>query len=530
MTFEQPQQFTEALDKLRRREVLPADLGTAEWRQVQVALRERAFFSAHVENARLLQTMRDYLEDYLAGARDPAHGGLKASGRAEFVADMRELAIAEGLGRVDPETGEVVAEIREDDLRDIRSLRRLQLIFDTQVEAAHEYGFWLQGQTEELLWVYPASRFIRVRPVMVPRDYHLAHEGEVHRKDDLAFWLDMNRDFGVPWGPWGFGSGMGTEDVDREEAEALGLLAPGEKVRSLASQYNQGLSASLAGLDGDLAELLRRLTGGTAAGGRLKAGGGAAEPVPTAPPAPPASTTVDEGLAISGIRRDADITEEQARALIEELKEAAPRPARPKIKSIKGAQRQGPLTKAWIERTMQEFVDFLPPDMVDILPEIDIKVRRSIPNERGNYARDLRLLQLSARALQDDPVGRRRTFFHELLHWVHEHGPLDIERQVRALFLRRTSSEPVVRLAPHYLAWIVGKRDKWLDADGSEYAGRIYDWETTAPKGTEVVTQHLEKLADPALLARHWNHAHADGSHPWREAFVELLQIMYWRP
>lgn len=278
MTFEQPTPFAEAVDKLRRRGVLPVDLGSAEWRGVPVEIRERAFFSAHVENARLLQAMRDELEDWMSGARDPVHGGLKATGRAEFVAAMRELAIAEGLGRVDPATGAIDPEIREDDLRDIRSLRRLQLIFDTQTEAAQEYGYWLQGQDPDLLWAFPCSRFIRVRPVMVPRPYHQANEGAVRRKDDLAFWLDMNRDFGVPWGPWGFSSGMGTEDVDRDEAVALGAIGPDEVGQPLARQFNEGLDASLAGLDGELAEALRQATGGTAAGGRLKPGGVAAEP------------------------------------------------------------------------------------------------------------------------------------------------------------------------------------------------------------------------------------------------------------
>jgi hypothetical protein len=276
MIIEEPTPFLEALEKLQQRGVLPLDFDTVQWQNVPVAIRERAFFSSQVESARLLDSMKGYIDDYLAQSRDE-NGKLVAQGRAEFVANMRELAIREGLGRVDPKTGQIDPEIREGDLTDIRSIARLQLIFDTQVEAAQEYAYWKQGLDPDVLRVYPAQRFIRVRPVMVPRDYHEANEGVVRLKSDLDFWLDMNRDFGVPWGPWGFNSGMGVEDVDREEAVALGLLEKGERITLTEQDLNDRLQAGVAGMDPDIAESLRRAIGGTVAGGRLKAREGVAD-------------------------------------------------------------------------------------------------------------------------------------------------------------------------------------------------------------------------------------------------------------
>jgi hypothetical protein len=270
MEFSTPLPFSEALDKLGVREIVPSAQGTAEWSGVEVAIRERAFLSARVESARVLQTMKDYLDDFMAGAR-MENGGLKAQGRAEFLADMRQLVIAEGLGRIDPATGKIDPVIREGDLTDIRSMRRLQLIFDTQVEAAQEFGFWKQGQNPDILYVFPAQQFIRVRPVMIPRDYHQAAEGSIRRKDDLEFWLSMNRDFNVPWGPWGFGSGMGVEDVDREEAIAAGVMLPEETVRPIHKDFNERLSASVRDLDGGIAAALKRISGGEVAGGRIVA-------------------------------------------------------------------------------------------------------------------------------------------------------------------------------------------------------------------------------------------------------------------
>jgi len=268
MQFPTPLPFSEAIEKLLTRGIVPSGMDSTQWLGIALALRERAFFSSRVESARVLQGMRDYCEEYLKATR-MKNGGLLAQGRSEFVADMRELAIREGLGKIDPATGEIDPFIRESDLTDIRSIARQQLIFDTQTEAAQEYGYWKQGQDPAILDVFPAQQFIRVRPVQVPRAYHQAAEGTIRRKDDLKFWLSMNRDFGVPWGPWGFNSGMGVEDVDREEAIAAGVIREGDVVKPIEKDFNDGLSASVRDLDGGITAALKRITGGDVAGGRI---------------------------------------------------------------------------------------------------------------------------------------------------------------------------------------------------------------------------------------------------------------------
>lgn len=269
MTFAAPILFAEALEKLRERDIMPTSLGSAEISLLPVELRERAFFSAKVESARVLQSMKDYTDDFLATARMEG-GGLKAHSRAEFVADMRELAIREGLGVIDPATGRISDTIRESDLTDIRSFSRLQLVFDTVTESAQEYGYFEQGQDPAILDVFPAQRLIRIRPVKVPRPYHEAALGVIRRKDDVRYWVSLNRDFGVPWGPWGFNSGVGVEDVDRDEAVAAGAMRKSDTVKPIASRpFNAGLSAGVQSLSGPILAALRRATGGTVADGRL---------------------------------------------------------------------------------------------------------------------------------------------------------------------------------------------------------------------------------------------------------------------
>ena len=268
MIFDTPIPFAEAIAKLAARGIVPSNLDTYGWQLVPVHLRERAFFSARVESARVLQSMHDYMQDFLQGNR-MENGGLVAQGRAEFVADMRELAIREGLGKIDPDTGEIDPFIRESDLTDIRSISRLQLIFDTQTESAQEFGYYQQGQDPAILDVFPAQRFIRVRPVRIPRPYHVAAEGTIRRKDDQKFWLSLNRDFGVPYGPWGFSSGMGVEDVDRTEAIAAGVMKESDTVKPAPRAYNQDLTAGVANLSKQITAALLRTTGGTLAGDRI---------------------------------------------------------------------------------------------------------------------------------------------------------------------------------------------------------------------------------------------------------------------
>lgn len=70
-----------------------------------------------------------------------------------------------------------------------------------------------------------------------------------------------NRDFNVPWGPWGFNSGCGTEDVDREEAEAAGAIKPSDKVKPIVKEFNDRLQQSVAGMGPDVRSWIKRQLG-----------------------------------------------------------------------------------------------------------------------------------------------------------------------------------------------------------------------------------------------------------------------------
>jgi hypothetical protein len=471
--------FDEAIAALSERQVVGSVLRSAEWRdKVAVGLRDKAFFSARVENARVLQTMQDYLLDYLGKAIDPETGGLRAQGRAEFVADMRELCIREGIGKVDPETGEIAEEIDESDLTDLRSTARLQLIFDTQVEQANEYGYWSQGNDPDVLAAFPAQRFIRVRPVRVPRAIHAAAEGTVRRKDDIDFWIGLNPDFGVPWGPWGFNSGMGVEDVDRIEAEDLGIIAPGDKLASPEREMNDRLSASVRDMSPDLVSELSSVFGSqvTIKGGRMEWLG---KGKTAAPAAAPLAKTVDDILkAVASAA-----TREEAHAALE--LDAADRGSLAMSAKPTGVIK--PHAKAgiaFIERMVHR--DHLPATPLAI-------VRDKKKNARGFY------WQNTAHIRKDDGNA-----VHEIAHHLEWETPL--YEEAKKFRKSRTQGETAQKLSAltgqaEYKDDEVAFEDQWAARGGDHYMGKSYKkwgW-----KATEIITMGMERLHnDPVGFAK----------------------------
>ena len=267
-----PAKFKEAVDKLGKKKRIAKKLTSKQWSQVPTALRERAFFSANVENAKFLQKAQKTLTDYIAGAREYVINqegkkvlALKKTSRADFVYDMAKMAKESGMGDVlppgvDRESRDIITKIK-----DIQSEARLRLIFDTQTSQAQAYGYYKQGQDPAILDEYPAQRFIRAEGRMVPRPLHRKNRNKVKRKDDISFWLRMNSKgiggFGVPWGPWGFNSGMDVEDVDRDEAVKLGLIKEDEFIEQPDEKFNETLKASTKKMPTEIEKKLKQKLG-----------------------------------------------------------------------------------------------------------------------------------------------------------------------------------------------------------------------------------------------------------------------------
>jgi len=265
-----PLPFEQAVTMLEQRAIVPAsEWNSALWRSKREEVAQRSFFSANVENMRFLNRAKKFISDTLELATkeviDPDGKTvrmLSGGDRATFVRTMREFMIQESMVSGEEE----FFDVDQKDLTDLRSENRLRLIYDTNLRQAFGFGQWKQGQTPTILRRVPAQRFVRDRIVRVKRPRHALSEGEVRLKSDIEYWGNYQNDpkiggFGVPWAPFGFNSGMGLQDVDREEAIALGL--PVEKIKPDTKRgLNSKLGAAMKNVDPDLKrKLLLKLRG-----------------------------------------------------------------------------------------------------------------------------------------------------------------------------------------------------------------------------------------------------------------------------
>lgn len=231
-------------------------------------IREQSLFTANVESGRLLSELKGNLMSFLQQSREKTRSGetaLKVGSRADFVKNMQEWMIKNGFGDPLPEgvgRGErgIIPEIT-----DVASNRRLKLIFDTQIRQSYAKSSLKYSTQSAVIEAYPAWRFVRDGYVDEPREDHVKHEGQVRLKSDTEYWLARNDPkfggFNVPWGPWGFNSQMGVEEVGRREAVELGLIKPDEKPKGQNVRFKQAVRASIKRMDPDILERVTRSLG-----------------------------------------------------------------------------------------------------------------------------------------------------------------------------------------------------------------------------------------------------------------------------
>lgn len=201
-----------------------------------VALTDRAFFSAKVDDIRTVASLQAKVQEALdLSSRD---AGRAFMDKSNFIAQMRNE-----LGALPGDSG---------DLQDITSAKRLGLIYDFQVEDAMEFGRHQIGQDPDLLDAFPAQELVRIEARLEEREWDkiwqdaggTLFDGRMIARKDSPVWLKIS-DFGRPWPPFKFGSGMGVDDVARDEAEELGVLGPDDTVAPTLADFNQGLQANL---------------------------------------------------------------------------------------------------------------------------------------------------------------------------------------------------------------------------------------------------------------------------------------------
>jgi hypothetical protein len=258
----------QAVEKFGARSVVASRLRSADWAEVPLALRERALFSAGVENARWLATVQEKIGLGLRLQREQVRNGAALVDRSSLIGDLRKLAFAEGLA-----TG-------RGDLQDMASRTRLGLIYDMQVQGAQGFAGWKMNQDPDVLEAFPAQELIREESRRAPRDWPAIWtqkggrlvDGRMAALKTDAIWEKISR-FGTPWPPFDYGSGMGLRELSRAEAETLELLEPGAPASWEEQGFNDRLEASAENLKPEDVALLQRQFGdqiAAAPGGKVK--------------------------------------------------------------------------------------------------------------------------------------------------------------------------------------------------------------------------------------------------------------------
>ena len=234
MIFDTPVSFAEALQARAVKTVLPTTAGSRLLATLPAEIRERATFSARVHNINVLDTIHGLLEEM---QRSEEAGPGESVSRSHFRHQVREMLAA---------TGYEPPEDKEGTLQDLSSDRRLNLIVDMGMSQARNYGRWKKGQDPDALDFFPCSELVRFGARKVPRDWPFIwkaaggklYQGRMIARKDDGIWLRIS-EFDLPYAPFKWGSGMNTVDVDRFDAEDLGVIGYDEQVKPQTRTFNE---------------------------------------------------------------------------------------------------------------------------------------------------------------------------------------------------------------------------------------------------------------------------------------------------
>ena len=147
--------LTEAFKLAKERGILPTWMGTAELRELETALKERAVFSARTTHADYLQALRTAINQLIDGGYGGAGG---VEGRLkQMLAQLGYDPVTGFPG--DEELGIPPAE--PGSLRDLSSDRRINLILDTQTQLLAGKGQQQRGLEPAALDLFPCYELVR---------------------------------------------------------------------------------------------------------------------------------------------------------------------------------------------------------------------------------------------------------------------------------------------------------------------------------------------------------------------------------
>ena len=240
-----------ALTLAQSRGILPTHLDTQGIRDLDAAIRARAFFSARTTSAGYVQALKNLVERHITGEgydndlpklRIEARQLLQAFGYTPEQGFPGDAAL--GIPSAEPGT-----------LRDLASERRLNLIFNTQASLMRGLARKLRGL--DRIDQFPAWELIRIAKRTNERDWpkrwdesggpdRKAVGGRMIASKDGEIWSVLGDSstfkdaLDVDHPPFAFESGMGWRELSWSECNDLGMqispTSPGDRVNEAARE------------------------------------------------------------------------------------------------------------------------------------------------------------------------------------------------------------------------------------------------------------------------------------------------------
>jgi len=242
MLFATPTTLSEAVKTLIAKRIMPTALDTDGLRALDAELRAQSLFSAQTLNAFLLERYRTLIGSILNPEQEMTAAGEARPAFNPVYAREEITKFLDGIGYT-AVPGE------EGTIKDLSSQQRIDLVIETNRDMAEGQGAWIESQDPALLDQWPAQELFRAESRKVPRDWiarwRLAggQTGDAigtgwtitederlialknHGIWDLIGSSELFPDgLDQPWPPFAFQSGMWVRDVERSEAEELGLI------------------------------------------------------------------------------------------------------------------------------------------------------------------------------------------------------------------------------------------------------------------------------------------------------------------
>lgn len=228
------------VDHFKQLEPTPSPFTTKEWMQESPAVRRGAFFSATVEDEKLLGALRNFVQKGLEEGWTESQFVNNVSRWMSETKDALGIPYRQDKWRMKTMSDEERARY-DNDVRNIDSRARLRLIFRTQAELANGFRQFVTDFQPENLRAYPGWRFYRQPGALTKRLDHVIFDGWIRLKTDIKFWLNRNNPkfggFDNPYPPFGFNSWMRVSPVSRAQCEKLKLIKPGEPVKMPDEAY-----------------------------------------------------------------------------------------------------------------------------------------------------------------------------------------------------------------------------------------------------------------------------------------------------